>query len=162
MLNFDAAQEAARITGRKILSKFLTDLINACPKTRIHMGTHSLGALVALEALMSIDAKINNVVLVNAAIDNESLQRGERCEDASNKADTITLAISNDDFVLDFAYPLSEFDSAAGETGSENPQKLPDNVKEEDYTNDFGDDHGAVYDNEKNKEFWDNMKDKIN
>lgn len=145
--NFSGAREAAIYTANGSFSKFIRDIKKKYPSMRIHIGTHSLGALVALEALANGKGVngIGNVVLVNPAVDNEVLETGEKYGYASSFAKLIHVAYSEEDDVLEFAYSMFSFDNALGETGIENPNNVPDNVTQKDYTKDFDDRHSAVY-----------------
>lgn len=97
---------------------------------------------------------IGNVFLANPAVDNESLEPGEEFEKAPANADSIHLAISKEYDILEFVYPLSEFNVALGENGPDHPENVPANVITHDFTNDFGDNHGAVYIPSNNSNFW--------
>ena len=154
--NFKDAVKGSRFTGSGAFSHFLRDLKAKCPNIKVHIGTHSLGAGVALEALAHGEdiGNIGNVFLANPAVDNESLEPGEEFEKAPANADSIHLAISKEDDILEFVYPLSEFNVALGENGPDHPENVPANVITHDFTNDFGDNHGAVYIPSNNSNFW--------
>ena len=154
--NFKDAVKGSRFTGSGAFSHFLRDLKTKCPNIKIHIGTHSLGAGVALQALAHGKdiGNIGNVFLANSAVDNESLEPGEEFENAPANADSIHLAISKEDDILEFTYPLSEFNVALGENGPDHPQNVPANVTTHDFTNDFGDIHDAVYEPLNNSNFW--------
>lgn len=154
--NFKDAVKGSRFTGSGAFSHFLRDLKVKCPNIKVHIGTHSLGAGVALEALAHGEdiGNIGNVFLANPAVDNESLEPGEEFEKAPANADSIHLAISKEDDILEFVYPLSEFNVALGENGPDHPENVPANVITHDFTNDFGDNHGAVYIPSNNSNFW--------
>ena len=154
--NFKDAVKGSRFTGSGAFSHFLRDLKAKCPNIKVHIGTHSLGAGVALEALAHGEdiGNTGNVFLANPAVDNESLEPGEEFEKAPANADSIHLAISKEDDILEFVYPLSEFNVALGENGPDHPENVPANVITHDFTNDFGDNHGAVYIPSNNSNFW--------
>ncbi|WP_354833796.1 RHS repeat-associated core domain-containing protein [Akkermansia muciniphila] len=159
VIHFQEATIAARYVGKGAFSKFIRDLRSKCPKTKIHIGTHSLGAAVALKALANGEgvSGIGNVVLTNPAVDNESLEYGKEFGEAPKYSESITIAISQEDDVLEFLYSASSFDTALGENGPEHADRVPTNVHTNDYTNDFDDDHSAVYDPEKNQKYFEDV-----
>ncbi len=153
-LHFRAAAEAAREVGKNAFKKFVLDLKRKCPDTVLHVGTHSLGAAVILSALESRGnmPKIENVFLVNPAVDNESLGDGEEFQHAPERAKLIHIFYSKEDDTLEFWYPLGSFNVALGENGVDCWGSYPSNIYQYDYTKHFDDNHSAVYDHSKDKE----------
>ena len=150
---FYATRRAADQVGTGAFTTFLRDFKAKCPDTTICVGAHSLGSRVALRGTTAVGG-ISSVLLVAAAVDNESLEPGEEFGAAPQFTDNIYVAYNDDDDVLGSAYVISEFDSALGSAGAENPEALPRNVRQRDFEKDFGDDHSAVYDEDKNTGFW--------
>lgn len=93
--------------------------------TTIDLNTHSLGAQVALEAL-----RITETTLLRhswnfaSAIDNESIESGERYFEASRRCDRFYVFHSKNDAKLRFWYRVGDFfdfDTALGWSGPEDP-----------------------------------------
>jgi esterase/lipase superfamily enzyme len=86
----------------------------------IDLMSHSLGSRVALRGL---EALPNDVVRVNylmaSAIDNESVEAGNKYHDATQRAGESVVFHSRNDNVLRFAYTAAEWDYALGFTGPE-------------------------------------------
>lgn len=99
---------------------------------------HSLGCRVAMEALRAGGIYPRNVILTAAAVDNESLQRGERYGAACAAAHQIVVAHSRRDDVLRTAYTLGSWDRALGLCGPQCRTKLPSNVQCLDLTDQIG------------------------
>jgi pimeloyl-ACP methyl ester carboxylesterase len=153
---FSEAVRAATMTGLGPFSKFIREFKTKYPGVKINIGTHSLGARVALSALVTGDGvyNIGDIVLANPAVDNESLEPGEEFHSAGKFADSINIVTSDDDDVLEFAYRADQFNAALGQNGPENYGHVSENVSTHEFTDDFGDDHSAVYDTKRNSNFW--------
>ena len=82
---------------------------------------HSLGCMVALETLTA-GLRCRNLILTAAAVDNESIQVGERYWDATQRAERVLVAYSRHDPVLAGAYRFAMVDRALGLTGPETPK----------------------------------------
>ena len=154
-LFFPEATAAARSVGRGAFSKFIRDLKKKCPKTRIHIGTHSLGARVALSALQQPNkgvSGIGHVMLTNAAVDNEVLEPGRVFAQAPQVTTSIHVMHSRYDSVLNRYFRIGSFDTELGQDGPEHPKKVPENVHIKDCTSFFGKDHSAIYEQKPEKE----------
>lgn len=126
-----------------------------CPDTKINIGTHSLGARVALTSLLLVN-KINKLILTNPAVSNNSFDNDGEFYKAAKNAESIIIATSYDDSVLNLGYVLSEADMALGQTGPETIPTLK-NIHTIDYTDSFKSDHSAVYDSSVNKKYWEDV-----
>ena len=91
----------------------------------IDLNTHSLGAHVAFEALREGTPRIvRNSWNFASAVDNESIERGERYFDASGRCQSFYVFHSRNDSVLRVWYrvgDLFDFDTALGFSGPEDP-----------------------------------------
>lgn len=89
----------------------------------------SMGCRLALEALNSAsDTLVKNLFLLAPAVDNESIEKGERYAPAINKTQKTFVFYSENDSVLSWAYPIAEWDLALGSQGLENPRSILPNV----------------------------------
>lgn len=88
---------------------------------------HSLGCRVVLQAL-SRGLECRTAVLAAAAVDDESLEYGERFGMAPAMAERILVAFSRRDGVLAKAYRFARIDKALGRVGPQRPWKLPMSV----------------------------------
>ena len=91
----------------------------------IDLNTHSLGAHVAFEALREGTPQIvRNSWNFAPAVDNESIELGERYHDASGRCQSFYVFHSRNDSVLRVWYrvgDLFDFDTALGFSGPEDP-----------------------------------------
>lgn len=109
------------------LLALLTSL-NAVAKN-IDLYAHSMGCRLSLEALDLANEKlVRNLFLTGAAVDDESLETGERYFGATKNVKDVVVFYSSKDSVVGNWYPLAEFDSGLGHVGSEDPKNLPKNV----------------------------------
>lgn len=124
------------------LARFVSDYRARCPRTRIHLLGYSMGARVALEALWAADNdpqlagagwRVDSVLLVGAAVDNEEVELGERYGAAiERRAGVVINYYSPRDEKLIRFFPLKEGDRALGQAGSEHPDRAPANYFERD------------------------------
>ena len=103
-------------------------------RAEVDIEGHSLGCRVTMEALRAGGIYPRHVILTAAAIDNESLQRGERYGAACAAAEWILVAHSRRDRVLRTAYTLGSWDQALGLRGPQRPDLCPANVQALDLT----------------------------
>ncbi len=150
---FYAGRRAADQVGKGAFAAFLNDFVKKCPDTVIHLGAHSLGNRVLLQGVNEVKRRFPSALLVAAAVDNESLEPGQEFGAVPGLIGNVYVAFNPEDDIL-FLYAVSELDSALGKTGSENSNLLPRNVHQRNFIKDFGDDHGGVYDPQKNVNFW--------
>lgn len=85
--------------------------------------THSMGARLSLEALSLLSTRnvVRNLFLMAAAVDNESVERGEEYFAANKRVRNSFIFHSKNDQVLNLAFRLAEFDRALGLHGPEDP-----------------------------------------
>jgi esterase/lipase superfamily enzyme len=100
--------------------------------------THSLGARVILKALQNADPNretIRNLFLTAPAVDDESIQKGEKFFISTQACRKVFVLHSSNDTVLKITYPLMDFDKALGLNGPDKPNKVGDNVQLVDCSN---------------------------
>jgi esterase/lipase superfamily enzyme len=118
----DSAAHFARLLG---------DLRGA--NATVDLNTHSLGAHVAFEALRDVPAKtVRTAWNFASAVDNESVEDGERYYTASQGCSTFYVFHSKNDPVLRMWYRIGDFpdfDTALGYTGPEDPRSIMDRSK---------------------------------
>lgn len=161
--NFGSAETAADYVGKGPLAKFVRDLKAKCPKTRINFGAHSLGSRVVLRALQEDNngvSGIGMVALASAAVDNEALGDGEEFGRAKKWAESIYVAHNIQDPALK-VYLARKMDKALGYSGEEDEVE-GDNVTSHDYSNQWGGNHGAVYNEKLNAGFWEAVSGPMN
>ncbi|MGH8627688.1 MAG: alpha/beta hydrolase, partial [Gammaproteobacteria bacterium] len=108
--------------------RLLADL-RGCGAT-VDLNTHSLGAHVALEALRAASSQVvRNAWNFASAVDNESVEQGERYFDASRQSARFYVFHSKNDPVLRVWYRIGDFfdfDTALGYSGPEDPRAIID------------------------------------
>lgn len=124
------------------LARFVSDYRARCPRTRIHLLGYSMGARVALETLAAADEdpalaeagwRVDSVLLVGAAIDNEEVELGERYGAAvERRAAALVNYYSPRDSKLYKFFPVKEGDRALGQAGLEHSERAPANYVEQD------------------------------
>jgi len=126
VVRFRAAEKAADYGGLR-----LADYLKTGPPERpaVIIG-HSLGSRVALEAVTRGGATADVLVLLGAAVDNESL----RTKYADARARKIVVFSSQSDSVLRKMYLLSKMDFALGAKGPDRKSKELPWVKHYDVT----------------------------
>jgi esterase/lipase superfamily enzyme len=93
--------------------------------------THSLGARVILKALQNAapgSETVRNLFLTAPAVDNESIQQGEKFFISTQACRKVYVFHSKNDNVLKLAFPLMDFDKALGLNGP-NAKKVGSNVQ---------------------------------
>lgn len=135
------AEDAARKSGEK-----LRGIIAQLECDAVSVQTHSLGALVwcAANENGELAGGVQDVILANAAIDDESIEAGQPYAKAMNVRGRVLVAYSRQDPVLAKAYryfgsavrnlaSLLQFklagDFALGFSGPEHPSLVPSNVE---------------------------------
>jgi esterase/lipase superfamily enzyme len=110
------------------LARLLGDLRSA--NAIIDLNTHSLGAHVAFEALRDVPANtVRTAWNFASAVDNESVEDGERYYTASQGCSSFYVFHSKNDPVLRVWYrigDLFDFDTALGYSGPEDPRSIMD------------------------------------
>jgi esterase/lipase superfamily enzyme len=108
--------------------RLLADL-RGCGATA-DLNTHSLGAHVAFEALREASSQVvRNAWNFASAVDNESVEQGERYFDASRQSARFYVFHSKNDPVLRVWYRIGDFfdfDTALGYSGPEDPRAIID------------------------------------
>jgi esterase/lipase superfamily enzyme len=129
-VSFPFARQRAGDTAPRF-GRLLADLRNA--GVTIDLNTHSLGAQVAFESLRNGAANtVRNAWNFASAVDNESIESGERYFDASQRCKSFFVFHSKNDPVLRVWYrvgDLWDFDTALGYSGPEDPAEIIGNSK---------------------------------
>ena len=113
---FGPKRRAGTVAPR--LADVLTSL--SARAATIDLMSHSLGARVALRGLESLPKDLVRVnYLLASAIDNESVEIGNKYYDATRRAGESVVFHSRNDNVLRFGYTAAEWDYALGFTGPE-------------------------------------------
>jgi esterase/lipase superfamily enzyme len=100
--------------------------------------THSLGARVVLKALQNAapdSETVRNLFLTAPAVDDESIQEGEKFFISTQACRKVYVLHSSNDKVLKLSYPLMDFDKALGLNGPDKPNKVGGNVQLVDCSN---------------------------
>jgi esterase/lipase superfamily enzyme len=111
---------------------FLANLLGSLRgvNATIDLNTHSLGAHVAFEALRDVPANtVRTAWNFASAVDNESVEDGERYHIAAQGCSTFYVFHSKNDPVLRVWYrigDLFDFDTALGYSGPEDPRSIMD------------------------------------
>ncbi len=95
----------------------------------VDVQTHSLGARVALEALDGDKITLRNLYLLAAAIDDETVEKGEDYYNGAQRCSHVYVLHSENDPVLKTAYRIGDipdFDRALGWKGPQRPNKIRD------------------------------------
>lgn len=120
------------------LARFIQDYRASCPGTRVHLIGYSMGARVALEALLAADTDealagephVDSVHLVGAAVDNEEVELGERYGAAiEGRCQLLVNYYSPADSKLGRFFPLMEGDRALGQADIEHADRAPGNCR---------------------------------
>jgi esterase/lipase superfamily enzyme len=110
------------------LARLLGDLRGA--NATVDLNTHSLGSHVAFEALRDVPANtVRTAWNFASAVDNESVEAGERYYTASQGCSSFYVFHSKNDPVLRLWYRIGDFpdfDTALGYSGPEDPRSIMD------------------------------------
>jgi esterase/lipase superfamily enzyme len=93
----------------------------------VDVETHSLGARVALKALLGVGVNIRNLLLTAPAVDDEAIQKGEEFFASYESTAKTYVYHSHGDDVLRFTYragDLLDFDQALGWEGPEDDESI--------------------------------------
>lgn len=111
-----------------LLADMIEDLKRACPGMRVSVIGYSMGARLALEALLTLESKVDVVYLVGAAVDNEEVELGERYGKAiETKAGRVVNFFSPNDSKLGSIFAVKEADRALGKHDIEHKDRAPKN-----------------------------------
>ena len=109
------------------LLSLLTQL-NAVAKN-VDVYSHSMGCRLALETLDLASGKlVRNLFMAAPAVQNESIQIGERYGKATQICDHVYVFHSRNDGVLRWLFRGAEFDRALGYNGPQDMDQIPSNV----------------------------------
>ncbi|MBK9121035.1 MAG: alpha/beta hydrolase [Phycisphaerales bacterium] len=155
-IQFRRSMRSADITATGAFARFIKDLQNACPSTRLHIASHSLGARVVLGALQDGVSGIDQVILTSAAVSNSVFESGGEFEDAPLSANKTIIAFNRMDEVLRTPYQLSQLHAALGQTSVRAADRVPhaSRLAEFDVTREWQTHHGGVYKSPQNAHFW--------
>lgn len=124
-VSFPFARQRATESATRLAQVF-GDLATA--KAVVDLNTHSLGAQVTFEALREGRAPlVRNAWNFASAVDNESIESGERYFEASRKCQRFYVFHSKNDPVLRVWYRIGDFfdfDTALGYSGPEDPAAI--------------------------------------
>ncbi len=136
MTGYHAGLRSAQANGA-MLARFIADYRQRNPQTRVHLLGYSMGARVALEALLALaqdpqcaypGVAVCTVQLVGAAVENEDVELGQRFGDAIARCcGALYNYYSPEDNKLTYYFPLKEGDRALGRTDIEHPERKPQN-----------------------------------
>lgn len=136
MTGYHEGMRSAQINGA-MLARFIQDYKLRNPSTRLHLLGYSMGARVALEALLALadnphcyypGVAVTSVHLVGAAVENEDVELGRRYGNAiTNSCYALYNYYSPEDNKLTYYFPLKEGDRALGRTDIEHPAQKPPN-----------------------------------
>jgi esterase/lipase superfamily enzyme len=136
MTGYHEGMRNARGNGPK-LARFIVDYKRRCPQTRVHLLGYSMGARLALEALLALQqdplcsyngVAVASVHLVGAAVENEEVELGQRYGQAiASRCQALYNYYSREDNKLTYYYPLKEIGRALGQTDVEHPENKPAN-----------------------------------
>jgi esterase/lipase superfamily enzyme len=124
-VSFPFARQRAGESARRLAS--LLSMLRSAGAT-IDLNSHSLGAHVSLEALTGSPSRtVRNAWNFAAAVDNESIERGERYYQATTRCQRFYVFHSKNDPVLRMWYRAGDFfdfDTALGYSGPEDPGSI--------------------------------------
>ena len=141
MTGYHSAMRNAAANG-PLLAEFIKYYRRSYPQARVHLIGYSMGARVALEALLALcgepecaesGAAVASVHLVGAAVENEDVELGERYGEAVRDCCGMLWNYhSPEDNKLGYFFPLKEGDRALGLTGIEHSARAPENYRDVD------------------------------
>lgn len=141
-LDFPSAVTRAGLAGLRLRDVFSIRRLRSGPENII---THSLGARVVLTALKRSEFRVDNLILMGAAVDWNVFDCGGEFESVPQLCNFVHVLYSNRDEVLKLAFPLGDFGGdchALGLDGPSDPLAIPHNVVLHDVS-DFIDAHAA-------------------
>ena len=124
---FEAKENAEEITKRAF--QFIN--LIASEAAQVDVMAHSMGNYLFLEAMKKpeVPGLVTNYFSLGAAVDNESIQKGEVYYSSIKNCKEVYVAYSKEDEVLEYLYTLAELDKALGGSGIEDISKLPKHVQ---------------------------------
>lgn len=91
---------------------------------------HSMGcrvSLLALQGKLLMPQMVRNLYLTAAAVDNESVEKGEEYSESAAACQKLYVFHSKNDTVLNVSYRTAELDEALGYSGPEDPADIIEN-----------------------------------
>jgi pimeloyl-ACP methyl ester carboxylesterase len=149
MTGYHQGREQAVANG-PVLAEAILSLKRACPNMKIRLIGYSMGARVALEALLHLKEApilVDSVHLVGAAMDNEEVEIGERYGSAiAVSAKVVVNCFSPEDSKLGMIYWVKEGDRALGKHDVEHRSARPPNYESRNVAKELPDidEHGNV------------------
>jgi esterase/lipase superfamily enzyme len=135
---FEAKQNVAKLAIK--LRSHLEALADSGAK--VDVLAHSMGNFLVLEALNYPSPQnkklVNNYYSLAAAVDDETLEKGQKYYNSTQNCEKLFVFYSNGDEVLKWSYRIAEWDKALGSIGAEHPDKLSQNVQLINYTKFIG------------------------
>lgn len=128
-VSYFQAKHRAKACAPRML-RWLQTLLGAA--SSVDINCHSMGNLVVLRALQDLAAganalRIRHIWSLAAAVDNESLQKGENYDAGSRLCTSVHVFHTKEDAVLNISYRAAEMDAALGYSGPENPASIIEN-----------------------------------
>jgi esterase/lipase superfamily enzyme len=108
--------------------KLLALALGNIPMRELDIEGHSLGCCVALETVVS-GLAVRDLILAAAAVDNESIEYGERYGEAISRMRRVLIAYSARDEALQWGYRLAAWDTALGLAGPRRGQWIPQSIQ---------------------------------
>jgi len=127
-LDFPAAEVRATLAGYRLRDVFSMRSLRAPGDSIV---THSLGARVALTALQHGAFRVNQLILMGAAVDWDVFQTGGEFANVPACCESIHILFSSRDEVLKLAFPFGDIGGdcrALGLDGPCDPLSVPANV----------------------------------
>ena len=127
---FDYLFAESKASGEVLPKRLMSILGDLSGRTeKIDVIAHSMGCKLILEALKNpSEAHLRNVFLMAPAVDNESLEKGEVYASSVKKCKRILVFYSLNDRVVNWAYPIIDWDRALGSAGTETANNLSKKV----------------------------------
>ncbi|MDP1608233.1 MAG: DUF726 domain-containing protein [Chlamydiales bacterium] len=124
---FEAKENVEEIAKRTLQ---LISLV-ASEAGQVDIMAHSMGNYLFLEAMKNSKntGLVTNYFSLGAAVDNESIQKGEVYYSSIKNCKEVYVAYSEEDGVLEYLYTLAELDKALGGSGIEDISELPSHVQ---------------------------------
>lgn len=142
--------------GLGSFSLFLSDFHSYCPNSKLSLLAHSLGSRIIFHPPNNGFTGIHNIISISAAINYDVLEKSNEFPLTTSNVNETYIAHNSDDImVLGAAYEFtSGFVKALGLDGMKNSKKVSGSYEQLDFSDDWGDEHSAVYSSKLNSHFW--------